>query len=243
MIQAASTILATELIPSTISGHRFNNGPAYITGYADRMAHLLTDNTEIIFETLTTYLQRRTIATDWASAVVCFGMVLIGDYLYAFYLNSGTTQARVYRYDASNLAAGGTLMTISGQSFVGTGGLNVWMTSDGTHFYFTYKAGNSANSYVLSKYSLSGTTLTYVSDITCGTAVASNAFVVNTNGIYIFTDSDAKIRKYNTSGTIQYTTPAFSALQGGMFSLYGNPYLGFKESATAYAFLERVILT
>lgn len=155
-------------------------------------------------------LQKRTFTSDWASAAESLGLVRLGAYIYAFYRDASNNY-RVYRYERTNLASGGTLMTISGQAFATTGGATVKMTSNGTDFFFTHKGGNSANDYVVSKYTLSGTTLTYSSDITCGSTAGTLTGIavdssVNIYGLY---NADNTIRKFNSSGTLQYTTPAF----------------------------------
>ncbi len=158
-------------------------------------------------------LQYRLITTDWASATNLASGVRIGAYIYALFFDVSNNY-RLYRYDRTDLSAGGTLMTISGQAFSTTGGANVRMTSDHSAIYFNYKGGNSANDYVVSRYTLSGTTITYASDITCGsTANSVRGFMVDgSTNIYGMSSADGKIRKFNSSGTLQYTTAVYLAL-------------------------------
>lgn len=119
-------------------------------------------------------------------------------------------------------------MTISGQAFTTTGGGNVGMSCDGTNFWFNNKAGNSANDYVISKYTLSGTTLTYVSDVTCGSAAGSmtNFGISAVGNFYGVSSSDSKLRKFNSSGTIQYTTTATYSNIAGIYNFGDNFYIG-----------------
>lgn len=166
--------------------------------------------------------QKRTFTTDWASAAESTSIVLLGAYVYLF-LRDGSNNYRVYRYDRTNLSSGGTLMTISGQSFSTTGGTDVRMCSDGTAFYFNYKAGNSANDYIISKYTLSGTTLTYSSDITCGASSGvMSSFQVDLSGnIFAEKNSDKTYRKYNSSGTLQTTSSALNDVSASRLSRIG----------------------
>ena len=156
--------------------------------------------------------QQRVITSDWASASTCNSIITLGAYVYMLFVDASNNY-RVYRYAYNAVSSGGTLMTISGQSFATTGGANVNMMTDGTYFYFNYKGGNSANDYVISKYSLSGTTLTYVSDITCGAAanVAQRILQVDSStNIYVMSTTDNIIRKHNSSGTLQATSIAYN---------------------------------
>ncbi len=149
--------------------------------------------------------QSRAFTSDWAAADSISSTVQIGAYLYVLLLDNSTAY-RVYRYDKTNLAAGGTLMTFSGQSLAYNNDQQV-MSSDGTSFYFNNKAGNSANTYVISKYSLSGTTLTYVSDITCGSTANDGYRIVNVvaGGDIYLCENTGVVKRFNSSGTLQTT--------------------------------------
>ena len=128
--------------------------------------------------------------------------------------DAGTTPDthRIYRYDYTNLSAGGTLMTIAGSKVIATNDNLLQMTTDGTSFYINFEAGNSANGYILAKYSLSGTTLTYVSSITVGTdaSVAAGRFQILSSG-NIYSWGSGTLTKYNSSGSLQYTDALFFA--------------------------------
>lgn len=162
--------------------------------------------------------QKRTFTSDWASAAESASFVRLGSYVYAL-LRDASSNYRVYRYDRTNLSAGGTLMTIATQALSTSGGTSLRMASNGTDFFFNFKGGNSANDYVVSRYTLSGTTLTYAADITCGsTSGTMTAFSVDSStNIYGMYNVDTTIRKFNSSGTLQYTTPQY----------VGNQILGY----------------
>ena len=175
---------------------------------------------DMYLETTTLPLQSRSITADWASANAIYSAVIIGLYLYVL-VQDGSNNYRVYRYAKANLAAGGTLMTISGQAFGTTGGTGLLMFTDGTTFYFSCKAGNSASKHIISKYTLSGTTLTYTTDVTCG-SISGNLDIplADASGnIYGFNATDFIIRKYNSSGVLQLTTAVYTALGGYHYNI------------------------
>lgn len=176
--------------------------------------------------------QTKLITDTWAAADDCYSGVKLGSYLYILARDNSTTPDtwRVYRYDYTNLSAGGTLMTFSGATVLTTTDLVMSMACDGTYLYINYNAGNSANAWVIAKYSISGTTLTYVDSRTCGTANNgfSNGFAVTAAGnIYVQDDSTYYMRKYNNAGTIQYTDPTASlasALASRLFVIEDTIY-------------------
>ena len=142
-----------------------------VSGYTDRLAYFYRSNTPSVgantfyLQTTDGYIQNRQYQSDMASANSVRGFALIGQYLYVLLAQSGVGNAALYRYDATNLAGGGTLMTISGASLTGT---TMNMTSNGTHLFFNRDAGNSANAYAITKFSISGTTATYVATVNAG---------------------------------------------------------------------------
>lgn len=160
-----------------------------------------------------------TFTASWAQADYCNGAVKLGNYLYLCLHDSGATTTRIYRYAKNNLAAGGTLMTAA---FLGTTS-NTEMTSNGTDFYFTHDGGDSANDWLILKATLSGTTLTEDSVITCGAATMfSNGFGVNTTKIY---GSDGtSLTSFNMSGVLQAQKDRGATLN--IFNSEGTIYLG-----------------
>jgi hypothetical protein len=196
--------------------------------YSDVYSIYSNSSTEFKFEYTTSYMQRRDTTSDWASSNAVNSAVVLGSYIYVF-IRDSSNNYRLYRYSVTDLASGGTLMTISGQAFATTGGNDVRMTSNGTDFFFNYKGGNSANDYRVSRYTISGTTLTYVSDIVCGsTADSVRAFAVDSsNNVYGFSTSDSFIRKFNSSGTLQYTTGSYRSMQC-VANILGNFFAGYR---------------
>jgi hypothetical protein len=177
------------------------------TGFSYCKAQTTTLN--LMDPAITGSLQSRATTSDWASATAINSTVRIGSFLYVLLLN-GTTSYQVWRYTANNLAAGGTICTFVTQAIAYNNTAQI-MTSDGTNIFFNYKNGNSANDYVLSKYTVSGTVLTYVSDITCGAAanvLDRVLYIDGSTNIYGQKASDGVIRKYNSSGTLQTSSPA-----------------------------------
>ena len=242
----------TGSLPTAIQMNRFGANNLN-HGYIDSESYITWNGTTLFSETIGNPAQSRAVTTDWASATAITSANYIGGYLYVL-LHDTSNNYRLYRYLGSSLSGGGTLMTLSGQAFSTTGGGSVLMTSDGTNFFFNFKGGNSANSYVVSKYTLSGTTITYVSDITCGSTAGSVAyFVVDaSDNVYGLSSSDGKIRKFNSSGTLQYTTSAFETNTGPSTSVVlsvlnytGTFYIGTVLTSGGYwsfSGYERVIL-
>jgi len=150
----------------------------------------------------------RSVLTDWSDAYDIFGAVKIGTYLYVF-MHQTAASYRVYRYDYTDLASGGTLMTASG--IFGSTSLVSSMNTDGTYLYFNYQGGNSANDYDIRKVSISGTTLTTEADYACGstTHTVDNFTLDNSGNLYGLSNAgggqDYKWRKFNSSGTLQST--------------------------------------
>jgi len=134
------------------------------------------------------------------------GTVILGDYIYIGLKDEGTTPDtfRIYRYNKSDVTAAGTLMSFSGSKTLSQTNF-MTMTSDGTNFYFNFDAGNSSNLYDFAKYTLSGTTFTYVSTITLSdNSTYGDGYGVDVSG-NIFTQSNGVFKKYNSSGVLQLT--------------------------------------
>lgn len=231
-ISGASKIIMTDsngkLDSSLVSPSMFSTEHLAATNtpravWADAEAYIAGAGTTLSLEISTYGHQTRVVTSDWASAANINSTIVLGDYVYVL-LYQTTTAYRVYRYDKTDLSAGGTLMTFSGQSLIYVANTQ-YMTTDGTYFYFTHKAGNSANNYVISKYSLSGTTLTYVSDITCGaTAAFANGFSADTSGNIYGVHTDKTIRKFNSSGTLQRTNTGMNGNNDGLYNFTGHLY-------------------
>jgi hypothetical protein len=205
-------------------------GFAWQTGYSDREALIYRGTSaNLILQDAQGNTQLRNTATDWADSNDISGYALIGAYLYAFLVDGPGTELRVYRYTATDLSLGGTLITIAGQA-LGTE-ITTVMTSNGTDFYFNFDGGTSANEFEIAKYSISGTTLTYVSTVTCGASGShfDTGFAVNNSGdIYGFAST---ITRYNSSGTLQDTAPDIGALYIYVFN-WDNTFYTSENNAT-----------
>lgn len=161
----------------------------------------------------TSRYQRRNTTSDWAAADQPRACVINGPYLYVLLQDSGATpdEYRIYRYDKDNLAGGGTQMSFSGTAPDLTTDRTLRLTSDGTYFYLNYDGGNSANAYVIAKYSVSGTSFVYDSSITCGSATLgfNTTFqVLADRSIYTLDQTNDNISKFDRTGTLVYTDTA-----------------------------------
>ncbi len=217
---------ASAAQPEVLSTFNLNNSE--FSWNCDVASIVNTSSTTIYLQYGTVPLQGRQTTTDWASSASITSAVILGSYMYVM-LRDSSNNYRLYRYDKSNLAGGGTLMTIATQAFSTTGGADVRITTDGTDFYFNYKGGNSANSYVISKYTLSGTTITYSSDITCGSTAGSFIGIqADISGNLYGYGSDLKVRKHNSSGTLQTISVAFvNGSSNNILTYYvGSFYMG-----------------
>lgn len=162
--------------------------------------------------------------TDWVDASAIRSVVVKNGFAYVLLEQvGGGVVDRVYRYDVNDFASGGTLMTIAGTAF-GILTTDFSMTSDGSNgIYFTAQAGNSNSLNIISKYTLSGTTLTFDSDITCG-ATSSNfngGIMVSTTDQHIFglDTSVGNIFEFNAAGSA-VTNMAYSGDLGAFNNLY-----------------------
>jgi hypothetical protein len=184
-------------------------------------------NTISKYVDLTSYLA----AADRADAAV-----VLGDYLYLLITETSTTPdtKAVYRVNLSDLTTS-VVMTFSGATVLTNTDQEMIMTSDGTYFYFSYKAGTTANSYEIAKYSISGTVFTYVSTITLGNTIIYE-FVVLGDGTFrahTNTSTQTELQKYNSSGTSTATYSFFFADVGDELSnINGTLYVTDNSTRT-----------
>jgi hypothetical protein len=174
----------SDLMPQTISSS--GNVILGVNGYSDVVNISCQGNYWFSINPVDEIPQARNLALDFTGADDVNSIVLLGNYVYVLGTENSTIPdtKRVYRYLKSDLSAGGTLMTFAGPKILVQTDSPVQMTSNGTDFYFSYESGNSANSYIIAKYTLSGTILTYVSSITCGSLVIQDFIVLANNKIY-----------------------------------------------------------
>lgn len=230
----AEHVQATGQRGISLSHIQAGGGSFPSTQYSDVAAFIGGSGTTILVELFGQALQRLDLTTVWAAADEIHGTVILGAYLYVLLHDNGGPANRVYRFDKTNIAAGGTLMTISGTAF-GTDATDM-TADDSANFYFTNTAGNSSGSnHIISKYTLSGTTLTFSSNTTCGATSANFNRIARVDGsgnFYGYNTGDATFRKYNSSGTLQ-TTGSGYALGGNILFIYDTCFLG---NATDYTF-------
>jgi len=194
-------------------------------GYQDREAYAFgAGNVNFYLEDATGYIQVRDISSDWAAATTTEGHALIGNDLYLLLLDTSGLEARIYKYDASDLSLGGAQMTISGASLGYDSGMA--MTSNGTKLFISFDAGNSASANEIAGFTVSGTTATYVSTVTCGGVDTPflTTFAVTNAGEYYGINSGV-ITQYDNTGTLVYTSGASGAT--GQFINWDNTiYIG-----------------
>lgn len=205
--------------------------------YSDQEVYISYDagQVKINLEIPGEFTQEYIFTADWGSVTDANGIVIKNSFLYALLVDSVTGDSRVYRYSVTDMASGGTLMTIGGTAF-GTDSDVFLMTSDGTDFYFTGEANNSSSLNRISKYTLSGTTLTSSSVILCGAdpanfgegimvAVDGKIFGLDSPTVYEFSNTGTFVRSYS------YSTEIYGQIQ----NLYNwsDTFYGFYIQASA----------
>lgn len=202
--------------------------------YSDDEAYIPSHDTTSTFEMAAAggRYQLRNTTSEWADADSVRGLVKLGSFAYALVEDTGATpdEFRIYRYAKDDLASGGTVMTFSGTPPDLTTDVALKFTSDGTFIYINFDGGNSANAYVLAKYSVSGTVLTYVSSITCGSATlgfADSFHVLSSGNIYTLDPVTNSMSKFNSSGTLQYTdaTDTISSASNALHNFEDQLYM------------------
>ena len=179
-----------------------------------------------LFDLFSGVYQERDVTSDWASITAVRAGVLAGAYIYILVRDSGPSPDawRVYRYDRTNLAAGGTLMTFSGAVTLASTDSELRMTSDGTNFFFNYQAGNSANDYALAKYTLSGTTFTYSSTVNLGSTGGRTAYIMGLSNGDLLGQAGRVNYRYNSTGTLQATGVTMANVNNNAGLVYLNDF-------------------
>lgn len=217
---------STDIMPQTISV--CSNVIISINGYSDVVNILSCGASYFAINPIDEIFQARNLSLDFIGANEVNSIVMLGNYIYVLGTENSTnpdTKA-VYRYSKSNLSTGGTLMTFSGtQQLINTNS-RVLMTSDGTYFYFSFNAGNSTNSYVISKYSLVGTTLTYISSISYGLNPIQDFAVLANGKIYAhgYLTNNTNLYEFDPGGTLlnthSYAVSAATQIQNVNNNIY-----------------------
>ena len=130
-----------------------------------------------------------------SSAATVFVIADSSDYCWAAYNQNGVT-ARLVRFDTSgsvvtNISPSGTIKFLRSD-----GGTGVWICHNTNYF---------------SRYDSSGSVVTTWQETALSSPVAACPFAVDaSNNLYcvVTVSSDRRIRKFNSSGTVQWTSPS-----------------------------------
>lgn len=217
-----------------------------LNGSSDQEIYVKTDgggSYHILVDIPGVVQQIHNMTTENANVSGISGYVVLNGFMYVFIRSSVGTTFECWRFSVTNLVGGGTKMTIAGTAFGASGG-SPKMSSDGTAFYFSRTAGNSTNDNVISKYSLSGTTLTFVSNTTCGAVATAFAIglAVDVAGNYYGLDSSQNSSRFNSSGTLlEVTSVATSTPSPQCFYNWGNVlYIIYRDGGTGFSFADRL---
>ncbi len=220
-----------------IFGIPFTSSVDNLYSTSDAFVGISGTTIQLVLGGTTNLSQARDVTSDWADADVILGCVVHAGFVYIHMRDNATAPDthRVYKYTKTNLVAGGTLITFSGATVLAQTDATMRMSSDGTNIFFNYQAGNSANDYDLAKYSVSGSTLTYVSTISLGsTAARVRNFHGKTNGEFVALSDTGTIRRYNSSGTLQAASAFSYGYNGVLHSVSQNFYLGNSTTQLYY---------
>lgn len=215
--------------PQTITQAFPNAASAISNGYSDVLAIGTTGGTALALTIANQPPQQTYASTHISGGDTINSFVVLGSYVYILVTETSTTPdtKAVYRCPINDIASAGTIMTYSGAIGLVNANTDIKMTSDGTYIYLSFQAGNSANSYVLSKFSVSGTVLTYVADVTCGSAAISDFVVLATGNIYAHSAVDTNdLLKFDSSGTLTTTYDEVLAVAAVLHNFNGTIYLG-----------------
>lgn len=187
-----------------------------INTYQDCDVRVMCSTSELFVELVGQNLQYRQMSLDWNTELSTPSSVIVVDSFLYVLVKSTTVfpyEWRVYRYDLGDIATGGTMMTFVGGTTLVSSSNDLVMTASGNGlFYFNYNAGNSTSDFVIAKYSVSGTSLVYLASTSFGSTIDSfNRIVVDVSGnLYgVSAAGTDVVRKFNSAGTLLYTTPPY----------------------------------
>jgi hypothetical protein len=179
-------------------------------------------------------IEYRNTTSEQASSQQTCGLAHLGAYSYVAIYTTASAKLRVYRYADNDLASGGSLMTVSGGTLGDNGASAARMVCDGTNLYFNNTGGaTNATDNVWHKYSVSGTTLTYVSSITCGATPADfqTSCGMDSSGNFYGLDASGTMRRFNSSGTLQATGTVDTQNTCFLTTWEGKVYLQILDTA------------
>lgn len=189
------------------------------------------------------WMQSRSVLTDWADALACYGRVKVGSNLLVNIKATSTSEQRIYLYPYGSLTnTAGTVVPFIGQSIPLSPTNITRMFYDGQYFLFSYQAGNGNNELIFSKYTFDGTSLTYVNDVTFSPPVSLsgstfNSLVKGSNNFYYLqfaiSGSEISITKYDSSGSytgLGKSFPATGISTVNMTCIGGNIFMYYNNS-------------
>lgn len=156
-------------------------------------------------------------------------LAVLGSNLYQSYATAGSTYTLV-QMSATTLS-GGTSVTISGTAPTGSSGNAFTIFSDGIFLYI--QATNGGGSY--NKYSISGTTATFVSTITFTNSTATDSIWSDGVSVYQFA-SNATLYKWPLSGgspTVSSTSTRLDSLTSLAATSYNSAVLQYNTALLA----------
>lgn len=189
------------------------------------------------------YWDRPTTAAPFSRAQTTVGSLTITPAVNCAYMDSGTEYVlgaalagtAIYRYD--NAGGNEASVTVSGTTLVGVRRMGY----DGTNVYIQDDATNAAGTAV-KKFTISGTTLTYVSTITLGTAPTGTSSTTSTRILLtttyllfvdVVTASAQTINVYNKStGTLVTALPFAFDVSFGLISDWSDYTRGWMGMAS-----------
>ncbi|MBS1516601.1 MAG: hypothetical protein JSS91_00780 [Bacteroidetes bacterium] len=151
------------------------------------------------------WYRTHSVTLSWGGSIYN-SVTILGSYVYVYGLDTSGPTVKVARFNLADLTSE-TNMTISGGS-IPTADSSRGIVNDGTAFYISAESGGNGR---IKKYTLSGTTLTYVSDIDY-TSIDYNGGLYS-DGTYLYNvaisgGTNVRILKYTlaTGGAALSTT-------------------------------------
>jgi len=192
--EIATLPLAVPLPSAMLSTFGGSDDAGYICMCSDTPFYIIkTDGSE---------MQERDISADWAAGSIMGGCCILGGYMYLIVWNEIAEQ-RIYRYDMTNLAAGGTQMTIAGTAL--HTGEPKYIITDGTDLFIH---DDNLNKHVYKRAVVLGTTLTLDAAVTCAAGNVSFSYGAFTDGIkYYGAANTGFIKRHDMAGTLEATKP------------------------------------
>lgn len=203
--------------------------------YIDEEAIVARNGTSTFYvSTAGNSIQSRDTSNEFTGNNNIRSAVVLNGYIYVLLSNStpDPDEYELWRYDLTDLTSSPTQITFGVTNPLTDGNITILMSSDGTDFYFTYIAGNSANVYDIGRYTLSGTVLTYASTISLSDSSTIASFTRLSTGEIVIRDGSGYLKDYNSSGTLQNTSDSTTGnYDNGMLSFADTIYVADDTTA------------